>query len=174
MSPDNKDSTQSEKLASLVEKYGKILTYREREILKLRYLEGKTAAETGTVFKVHPNRIKAIEAKGIRKIAHAASRHLQEKLMALLGNPTIEDFQQKTAFNDSVGLNEDIINAFLGSSGSNLRPLAKLHPETFAEALSHVNPDADKQRVAQLANDLIDLAIGTTRGAGRGRAGGNG
>src|SRR5207344_3233355 len=52
----------------------KSLTYREREIIKLRYGLGDgysyTLEETGRIFKVTRERIRQIEAKAIRKLQH--------------------------------------------------------------------------------------------------------
>ena len=52
----------------------KTLTYREREIIKLRYGLGDgytyTLEETGRIFKVTRERIRQIEAKALRKLQH--------------------------------------------------------------------------------------------------------
>jgi RNA polymerase primary sigma factor len=50
------------------------LTYREREIIKLRYGLGDgysyTLEETGRIFKVTRERIRQIESKALRKLQH--------------------------------------------------------------------------------------------------------
>ena len=52
----------------------KSLTYREREIIKLRYGLGDgysyTLEETGRIFKVTRERIRQIESKALRKLQH--------------------------------------------------------------------------------------------------------
>jgi RNA polymerase primary sigma factor len=52
----------------------KTLTYREREILKLRYGIGDgytyTLEEVGKIFKVTRERVRQVEAKAIRKLQH--------------------------------------------------------------------------------------------------------
>jgi len=52
----------------------KTLTYREREILMLRYGIGDgyiyTLEEVGTIFKVTRERIRQVQAKAIRKLGH--------------------------------------------------------------------------------------------------------
>ena len=52
----------------------KTLTYREREIIKLRYGLGDgytyTLEEVGRIFKVTRERVRQIEAKAVRKLQH--------------------------------------------------------------------------------------------------------
>ena len=52
----------------------KTLTYREREIIKLRYGLGDgytyTLEEVGRIFKVTRERVRQIEAKALRKLKH--------------------------------------------------------------------------------------------------------
>lgn len=60
----------------------KSLTYREREIIKLRYGLGDgytyTLEEVGRIFKVTRERVRQIEAKAVRKLQHPVrSRQLQ-------------------------------------------------------------------------------------------------
>ncbi|MCY2964211.1 MAG: sigma-70 family RNA polymerase sigma factor [Planctomycetota bacterium] len=60
----------------------KSLTYREREIIKLRYGLGDgysyTLEETGRIFKVTRERIRQIESKALRKLQHhTRSMHLK-------------------------------------------------------------------------------------------------
>jgi RNA polymerase primary sigma factor len=60
----------------------KTLTYREREIIKLRYGLGDgytyTLEEVGRIFKVTRERVRQIEAKAVRKLQHPVrSRHLE-------------------------------------------------------------------------------------------------
>ena len=60
----------------------KTLTYREREIIKLRYGLGDgytyTLEEVGRIFKVTRERVRQIEAKAVRKLQHPVrSRQLK-------------------------------------------------------------------------------------------------
>src|SRR5439155_23869886 len=60
----------------------KTLTYREREIIKLRFGLGDgysyTLEETGIIFKVTRERIRQIEAKALHKLQHhTRSTHLR-------------------------------------------------------------------------------------------------
>ena len=52
----------------------KTLTYREREIIRLRYGLGDgytyTLEEVGRIFKVTRERVRQVEAKAIRKLQH--------------------------------------------------------------------------------------------------------
>ena len=59
----------------------KSLTFREREIIKLRYGLGDgysyTLEETGRIFKVTRERIRQIESKALKKLQHETrTKHL--------------------------------------------------------------------------------------------------
>ncbi|RJP32102.1 MAG: RNA polymerase sigma factor RpoD [Phycisphaerales bacterium] len=64
----------SEMLRDRIEEVLKTLTYREREIIKLRYGIGDgytyTLEEVGKIFKVTRERVRQVEAKAIRKLQH--------------------------------------------------------------------------------------------------------
>jgi RNA polymerase primary sigma factor len=69
-------------LKSRIEGVLKTLTYREREIIKLRYGIGDgytyTLEEVGRIFKVTRERVRQVEAKAIRKLQHPVrARKLQ-------------------------------------------------------------------------------------------------
>ena len=75
-------SAGSEMLKDRVDDVLKTLTYREREIIKLRYGIGDgytyTLEEVGKIFKVTRERVRQVEAKAIRKLQHPVrSRKLQ-------------------------------------------------------------------------------------------------
>ena len=61
-------------LRNRIAKVLKTLSYREREIIKLRYGLGDgysyTLEEVGHIFKVTRERIRQIEAKALRKLKH--------------------------------------------------------------------------------------------------------
>ena len=63
-----------EMLKDRIEEVLKTLTYREREIIKLRYGIGDgytyTLEEVGKIFKVTRERVRQVEAKAIRKLQH--------------------------------------------------------------------------------------------------------
>jgi RNA polymerase primary sigma factor len=63
-----------EMLKQRIEQVLKSLTYREREIIKLRYGIGDgytyTLEEVGRIFKVTRERVRQVEAKAIRKLQH--------------------------------------------------------------------------------------------------------
>lgn len=68
------------------------LTYREREIIRLRYGLGDgysyTLEETGRIFKVTRERIRQIESKALKKLQHhTRSHHLEGFVEDLLPNP---------------------------------------------------------------------------------------
>jgi RNA polymerase primary sigma factor len=64
----------TEMLKDRIEDVLKTLTYREREIIKLRYGIGDgytyTLEEVGRIFKVTRERVRQVEAKAIRKLQH--------------------------------------------------------------------------------------------------------
>jgi len=71
-----------EMLKDRIEGVLKTLTYREREIIKLRYGIGDgytyTLEEVGKIFKVTRERVRQVEAKAIRKLQHPVrSRKLE-------------------------------------------------------------------------------------------------
>ncbi len=80
---ENPISTASnEMLKDRIEQVLKSLTYREREIIKLRYGIGDgytyTLEEVGKIFKVTRERVRQVEAKAIRKLQHPVrSRKLE-------------------------------------------------------------------------------------------------
>ena len=76
------DTATQEMLSQRIEQVLKTLTYREREIIKLRYGIGDgytyTLEEVGRIFKVTRERVRQVEAKAIRKLQHPVrSRKLQ-------------------------------------------------------------------------------------------------
>ncbi len=76
------DIAAQEMLRSRIEAVLKTLTYREREIIKLRYGIGDgytyTLEEVGRIFKVTRERVRQVEAKAIRKLQHPVrARKLQ-------------------------------------------------------------------------------------------------
>ena len=76
-------------LKDRVEEVLKTLTYREREIIKLRYGIGDgytyTLEEVGKIFKVTRERVRQVEAKAIRKLQHPVRAR---KLEGFLDNMT--------------------------------------------------------------------------------------
>jgi RNA polymerase primary sigma factor len=82
----------NEMLKDKIEHVLKTLTYREREIIKLRYGLGDgytyTLEEVGRIFKVTRERVRQIEAKAVRKLQHPVrSRQLEGFLDGGLRRP---------------------------------------------------------------------------------------
>ena len=76
------DSAMQQMLRDKINHVLKSLTYREREIIKLRYGLGDgysyTLEETGRIFKVTRERIRQIESKALKKLQHSTrSTHLR-------------------------------------------------------------------------------------------------
>jgi RNA polymerase primary sigma factor len=83
------ESATQEMLKDKIEQVLKTLTYREREIIKLRYGIGDgytyTLEEVGRIFKVTRERVRQVEAKAIRKLQHPIrSRKLEGFLEGIL------------------------------------------------------------------------------------------
>jgi RNA polymerase primary sigma factor len=78
-------SATSEMLRSRINDVLKTLTYREREILKLRYGIGDgytyTLEEVGRIFKVTRERVRQVESKAIRKLQHPVRRRRLESFV---------------------------------------------------------------------------------------------
>jgi RNA polymerase sigma factor (sigma-70 family) len=76
--------TLKELLENDLEKVLKTLTFREREVIKLRYGIGHdqpyTLEEVARIFKVTRNRVSQIEAKALRKLQHPARSRRLERL----------------------------------------------------------------------------------------------
>ena len=80
-------SANQEMLKEKIDVVLKTLSYREREIIKLRYGIGDgytyTLEEVGRIFKVTRERVRQVEAKAIRKLQHPVR---SRKLEGFLGN----------------------------------------------------------------------------------------
>jgi RNA polymerase primary sigma factor len=86
------NSAAQEMLKDKIDNVLKTLTYREREIIKLRYGLGDgytyTLEEVGRIFKVTRERVRQIEAKAVRKLQHPVrSRQLKGFLEGLTPIP---------------------------------------------------------------------------------------
>ena len=78
----------------------KSLTYREREIIKLRYGLGDgysyTLEETGRIFKVTRERIRQIESKALKKLQHhTRAAHLKGFIENALGELSMEEVEDR-------------------------------------------------------------------------------
>ena len=87
------ESAGTEMLKDRIEEVLKTLTYREREIIKLRYGIGDgytyTLEEVGRIFKVTRERVRQVEAKAIRKLQHPVrARKLEGFLNGLMTQAT--------------------------------------------------------------------------------------
>jgi DNA-binding CsgD family transcriptional regulator len=82
-------------LKQRIENILKTLTYREREIIKLRYGIGDgytyTLEEVGRIFKVTRERVRQVEAKAIRKLQHPVRAR---KLMGFVDGSIYKQLQK--------------------------------------------------------------------------------
>jgi len=88
-------SAGTEMLKDRIEEVLKTLTYREREIIKLRYGIGDgytyTLEEVGRIFKVTRERVRQVEAKAIRKLQHPVRAR---KLEGFLDRIPVDDEEE--------------------------------------------------------------------------------
>ena len=79
------ETATSEMLRARINDVLKTLTYREREILKLRYGIGDgytyTLEEVGRIFKVTRERVRQVESKAIRKLQHPVRKRRLSSFM---------------------------------------------------------------------------------------------
>ena len=93
------DSAMHKMLKDKIEHVLKSLTYREREIIRLRYGLGDgysyTLEETGRIFKVTRERIRQIESKALKKLQHhTRSDHLKGFVEEMLPNGSEQDKEE--------------------------------------------------------------------------------
>lgn len=86
------------------------LTYREREIIRLRYGLGDgysyTLEETGRIFKVTRERIRQIESKALKKLQHSTrSDHLRGFVEELFPGEGGEEFSEAEASAETAPVN---------------------------------------------------------------------
>jgi RNA polymerase primary sigma factor len=88
----------------------KTLTYREREIIRLRYGLGDgytyTLEEVGRIFKVTRERVRQIEAKAVRKLQNPVRSQQLEGFVPALGNLNQGSVTEKTPLDGSNELDE--------------------------------------------------------------------
>ncbi len=91
------DAASQEMLKTRIEQVLRTLSYREREIIKLRYGIGDgytyTLEEVGRIFKVTRERVRQVEAKAIRKLQHPVR---SRKLQGFVELPEADDNATKT------------------------------------------------------------------------------
>jgi len=89
-------------LKDKIEHVLKSLTYREREIIRLRYGLGDgysyTLEETGRIFKVTRERIRQIESKALKKLQHhTRAEHLRGFVESAFGQDDDDELGEKAA-----------------------------------------------------------------------------
>lgn len=87
------NSATQEMLKDKIDVVLKTLTYREREIIKLRYGLGDgytyTLEEVGRIFKVTRERVRQIEAKAVRKLQHPVRSKQLKGFLDTLASATV-------------------------------------------------------------------------------------
>ena len=101
------ESAMQEMLRDKIEVVLRSLTYREREIIKLRYGLGDgysyTLEETGRIFKVTRERIRQIESKALRKLQHETRAAHLRGFVDTTGDelPVVENEEDKVEAEES-------------------------------------------------------------------------
>jgi RNA polymerase, sigma 70 subunit, RpoD len=136
------ESVAQDAMRQRIESVLKTLSYREREIIKLRYGIGDgytyTLEEVGRIFKVTRERVRQVEAKAIRKLQHPVrARKLQGFVDTRLykevrGEPTLPSLPpasdaEPTANNSDALHQPDATDGF----------------DNPADTLIDIHPDAD-------------------------------
>jgi RNA polymerase primary sigma factor len=89
------ETAAADTLKQRIEQVLKSLTYREREIIKLRYGIGDgytyTLEEVGRIFKVTRERVRQVEAKALRKLQHPVR---SRKLAGFLEGAVVSDLRE--------------------------------------------------------------------------------
>ncbi|MEX0728997.1 MAG: sigma-70 family RNA polymerase sigma factor [Planctomycetaceae bacterium] len=101
------ESAMQEMLRDKIDHVLKSLTYREREIIRLRYGLGDgysyTLEETGRIFKVTRERIRQIESKALRKLQHhTRSKQLKGFVEAMFPNGVSGDMMGEIDLEESL------------------------------------------------------------------------
>jgi RNA polymerase primary sigma factor len=104
------ESAAKQMLRDKIDHVLKSLTYREREIIKLRYGLGDgysyTLEETGRIFKVTRERIRQIESKALKKLQHhTRAIHLKGFVDHVSDEDEAEEQKEEAAENNLVALN---------------------------------------------------------------------
>jgi RNA polymerase primary sigma factor len=104
------ESAAKQMLRDKIDHVLKSLTYREREIIKLRYGLGDgysyTLEETGRIFKVTRERIRQIESKALKKLQHhTRAIHLKGFVDHVGEEDAAEEKKEEVAENNLVALN---------------------------------------------------------------------
>ena len=98
------ESAAQDMLKQRIESVLKTLTYREREIIKLRYGIGDgytyTLEEVGRIFKVTRERVRQVEAKAIRKLQHPVRAR---KLQGFVDGSTYRELRAEPARESNAG-----------------------------------------------------------------------
>lgn len=115
------------------------LTYREREIIKLRYGLGDeytyTLKEVGRIFKVSGTRIGQIEAKAIRKLQHPVrARKLQESLQQYFAELQRPDHD--IDLKDVVSTVKELTPCLIKHLQSHHADITKIRPDVFEELVA--------------------------------------
>ncbi|MFN9969703.1 MAG: sigma-70 family RNA polymerase sigma factor, partial [Phycisphaerae bacterium] len=137
-------------LKARIESVLKTLTYREREIIKLRYGIGDgytyTLEEVGRIFKVTRERVRQVEAKAIRKLQHPVRAR---KLQGFVDGSIYKEVRAEMSAASNLVEREQLINR-VGDIGSDIGDI-----DDSAEGVERATQEA-REEAAELEREAPD------------------
>ena len=131
-------------LKARIESVLKTLTYREREIIKLRYGIGDgytyTLEEVGRIFKVTRERVRQVEAKAIRKLQHPVRAR---KLQGFVDGSIYKEVRAEMSAASNLVEREQLINR-VGELGADVGEI-----DDSAEGVERAAQEAREQAAEQ-------------------------
>ena len=137
-------------LKARIESVLKTLTYREREIIKLRYGIGDgytyTLEEVGRIFKVTRERVRQVEAKAIRKLQHPVRAR---KLQGFVDGSIYKEVRAEMSAASNLVEREQLINR-VGEIGADIGDI-----DDSAEGVERATQEA-REEAAELEREAPD------------------
>ncbi|HEX8875298.1 MAG TPA: RNA polymerase sigma factor RpoD [Phycisphaerales bacterium] len=138
-------------LKARIESVLKTLTYREREIIKLRYGIGDgytyTLEEVGRIFKVTRERVRQVEAKAIRKLQHPVRAR---KLQGFVDGSIYKEVRAEMSAASNLVEREQLINR-VGELGSDMGEI-----DDSDEGVERAAEAAREEDAERIAPDVVE------------------
>ena len=133
------------------------LTYREREIIRLRYGLGDgytyTLEEVGRIFKVTRERVRQIEAKAVRKLQNPMrSSQLEGFVPEDFGADAINEQEEQT---ENLRSEESLVDSTHPSADSLLQSDSEDNEIPFWQLSNDENEQKEKEQTASLFHDSL-------------------
>ena len=135
-------------LRDKIESLLKTLTYREREIIRLRYGLGDgytyTLEEVGRIFKVTRERVRQIEAKAVRKLQNPVR------------SQTLEGFVPEFPIHDSRAAENEVVPATGPASNEQPELPQQENSESFQDSFQPAGQDDPAQSLFNFESRELD------------------